>query len=283
MSLVDELLTFIQRNSINQRLDQNFLIEKRAINDLINAAQVKKNDIVLEIGAGLGFLTQALALKAKKVVAVEIDERFKPFLKKLPKNVKVIYGDIYRLVCNKDFILKIGKIDKIVSSPPYSKIENILHPLMKRSFYQGDLFFIAPLSLVDKINKNPIFSAYFQAILIKKLTKKFFYPSPKTSSGIILFKRLPSPEKEGRIDIYLRRFLYERESWKLKNALREAIISALKIFDHQFISKNQAREIIKQMAIGQEELEKQVYHIKKETYYLISKKGNDLLASYGGK
>lgn len=281
MSLLDEVLNFIQKNSLDQRLDQNFLISKKAIDDLVNVSQIKKTDIVLEIGLGLGFLTEALALKAKKVIAVEIDERFKPFLKKLPKNVQVIYGDIYRLLCNKDFILKIGKIDKIVSNPPYSKIENIFHPLQKRSWYQGDLFFIAPLSLVNKINKNPIFSAYFQAILIKKLSKKFFYPPPKTSSGIIHFKRLPPPEKTGRIDIYLRRFLYERESWKLKNALREGIVCAFKIFQNQFVSKNQAREIIKQMAIEQEELEKQVYHIKKESYYLISEKGNDLLTSLG--
>ncbi|GIW62289.1 MAG: hypothetical protein KatS3mg090_0115 [Patescibacteria group bacterium] len=69
--------------------DQFFLADYRVIKKMVSFADLNKNDVVLEIGAGIGNLTSELTKRSGKVIAFEIDERFKPFLAKLPQNVEV--------------------------------------------------------------------------------------------------------------------------------------------------------------------------------------------------
>ncbi len=69
--------------------DQFFLADEEIIRKLVESAELEKKDVVLEVGAGTGYLTREIAKRAKKVIAFEIDKRFKPFLSKLPKNVDV--------------------------------------------------------------------------------------------------------------------------------------------------------------------------------------------------
>lgn len=257
--------------------DQYFIINQKIIDDLIKIADVKKNESVLEIGTGLGFITFPLAKKAKKVITIEIDQRFKPFLKNLPSNVSLIFGDAYKLFCNEKFIASLGKIDKIIGNIPYRKAENFLHPIIKGDWFFGDLFWITPSSFVNKVNNNPIFSAYFKAKFIKKIPKESFYPQPKTISAIVHFQRIEDPEKTKNYEIFIRRWLYEHENWKLKNALREGIITAGKRIKNQFITKNQAREIIRKIGIEDKDLEKMVSQIKLKLYFKITKKIVDFL------
>ena len=67
--------------------DQFFLTDEKILEKIVGFASIKKTDIVLEVGAGTGNLTEELAKKAKRIITFEIDNRFKPFLEKLPKNV----------------------------------------------------------------------------------------------------------------------------------------------------------------------------------------------------
>ena len=81
---------------------QNFLIKKEIYDEIIRAANLKKVDIVLEVGPGLGFLTIELARKAKKVIAVEVDKKLVEVLKtglisQGIKNVEVVSGDILQI------------------------------------------------------------------------------------------------------------------------------------------------------------------------------------------
>lgn len=94
-----------------KKLGQNFLVSKAVLEREVEAAELDRNDVVLEIGPGMGTLTNRLAECAGKVIAIEKDARFKPLLGKMPENVEVIYGDA----------LKIGfpKFTKCVSNLPY--------------------------------------------------------------------------------------------------------------------------------------------------------------------
>ena len=101
----------------NKRLGQHFLISQKVLQKIIQTANLSKNDIVLEIGPGLGILTQELAQKAKKVIAIEKDERMVEILKDVLgdyKNVEIIQGDIlkeklqitnYKIVANIPYYL----------------------------------------------------------------------------------------------------------------------------------------------------------------------------------
>ncbi len=84
----------------SKRLGQNFLIDKTVITKLTGAVNLKPKDIILEIGPGIGNLTQELAKKVKKVIAVEKDQKMVEILKETLKdyeNVEIIKGDILKL------------------------------------------------------------------------------------------------------------------------------------------------------------------------------------------
>lgn len=263
---------FVEQRNVSIDKDQFFLVNKSVIDKLIGFANIGHDDRVLEVGPGLGFLTKALAQKARKVMAIEIDERFKPYLAKLPKNVEIIYGDAYKLLNNKNFLSKIKPPTKIVSNIPYSQAQNMLHNYTNWRWYSGDLVWLAPLSLVNKVNKEPILGAYFRAEIKEKIPKCAFYPEPNTTSGIIYFKRVPDPMKTGDFEIYLRRWFYNHEKWKLKNTFREGIIQSAFDLKGKRITKNQARQLIDGLQIPEQELEKPTSNMRPEYYFEIPAK-----------
>jgi len=104
----------------SRRLGQNFLVDEKVLRKIIEAAELSKNDIVLEIGPGIGNLTVKLAKRVKKVVAVEKDQRMIEILKETLKdfkNVKIIKADILKF-SPKIYNLK-SKIYKVVANIPY--------------------------------------------------------------------------------------------------------------------------------------------------------------------
>lgn len=91
----------IQKNefAFQKRFGQNFLVDARVLDKIIQSAGVTKEDCVLEVGPGIGTMTQALSEAARQVVAVEIDDHLIPILQETLKecpNVKVIHGDILK-------------------------------------------------------------------------------------------------------------------------------------------------------------------------------------------
>ncbi len=266
---------FAEQYSVSIKKDQFFLIDQSIIDKLVEFANIGKNDRVLEVGSGIGFLTKVVAKKAKEVITIEIDERFKPYLIKLPKNVEIIYGDAYKLLNNKQFLGKTKPPTKALATIPYSQAQNMLHNYTNSNWYPGDLVWIAPSSLVNKINKEPILGAYFKAELKEKVPISAFYPQPNTTSAIIHFRRIPDPIKTGNFEIYIRRWLYNHEDLKVKNALREGVIKAGFDLKRKRLTKNQARQIIQGLQIPKQELEKLINNIRPEYYFEIPAKLQD--------
>lgn len=262
---------FIKQHAISIKRDQFFLIDTSVIDKLIQYAHIGNHDRVLEIGPGLGLLTKVIAKTAKEVVAIELDERFKPYLAKLPKNVEIIYGDAYQLLNNKEFLRITKPPTKIISNIPYSQAQNMLHNYTNSHWYANDLVWIAPLSLVNKVNKEPILGAYFRAEAKERISKSAFYPEPNTTSAIVYFKRIPNPVKTGDFEIYLRRWFYNHEGWKVKNALREGVINAAYDLKAKRVTRNQARQIIYDLRIPEQELEKLTNNMKPDYYFSIPK------------
>lgn len=252
--------------------DQFFLTDESIARKLVDVAQINKNDRVLEVGAGLGIITRQLAAKAKEVLAIEIDEQFRPVLRALPSNVEVVYSDAYRLLNDDSFRAKTKPPTKTVSSIPYSRAQNMLHNYTNSYWYQGDLVWLAPASLAGKINKDPILGAYFDAEIVVPIPKSAFYPQPNTSSAIIYFKRIVDPIRLKNFEIYFRRWLYNHEEWKVKNALREGIIKSAHDLRGVKVTKNEAKKLLSELKIPNEELEKLTNNIRPEYYFEIPKK-----------
>lgn len=228
-------------------LDQFFLIDEDVVGKLVNTALVKKRDRVLEIGAGTGTVTREIAKKVSKVLAIEIDESFRGELKKLPKNVEVIFGNALELLEGK------LKFNKIIASLPSSAVEPLMWKLIEINFETAS--FLVPLKFVEKLINNPIFTVYLHTELIGKVEKKSFCPQPKTSWAIVKITKEKDPLKVNDYERFIRKFLFEHPEAKLKNAVMEAIV---KIYGSRgkTMTKNQARGIIAKAELPPAMLEK---------------------------
>ncbi len=182
-------------------LGQNFLKNKIFAGKIIEAADVNKNDIVLEVGPGKGALTDILIQKAKKVIAIEKDKELADFLMDKfngQKNLSVINDDILKLKIKK---LKI-KNYKIVANIPYYITSHFLRKFLESDFQPALMALMIQKEVADRImaksasrrNKESLLSisikAYGQPKIIAKVPAGNFFPKPKVDSAIILIDKI---------------------------------------------------------------------------------------------
>jgi 16S rRNA (adenine1518-N6/adenine1519-N6)-dimethyltransferase len=207
-SLKKEVKEILKKYKIfpQKRFGQNFLINKNIIYKILESAEIKNDDIVLEIGPGLGFLTKELAKKAKKIIAIEKDINMVEILKKELsdfKNIKIINQDILKIKN-----LKI-KNYKIVANIPYY----ITGPIIKKFLLTKEKPSLMVLMvqkevaqrIVAKSPKANFLSIFVQFLadckIISFVKKENFFPKPKVDSAII--KLIP---KENLDFIFLKNF-----------------------------------------------------------------------------
>lgn len=177
----------------NKRLGQNFLIAQDSLIKLIESANLRSDDIIVEIGPGLGTITQELAKKAKLVLAIEKDYRLVQWLRKCfkgSKNVKVIHDDI--LTFNLQLIT--GKY-KIVSALPYNITSPIIRKLLGESCQPESIHMIIQKEVAERICAEPgnsergfltvLVEFFADAQIIGNVDRSCFWPSPKVDSAII--------------------------------------------------------------------------------------------------
>ncbi len=173
-----------------KRLSQNFLVDKNVIKKIITAADVRENDIILEIGPGPGALTHALLEKKAKVIAIEKDKTFADILKKLP--LKVYEEDFLKL----PFIETDKKI-KVVANLPYNIATPILFKLIQNQDKISSMTLMFQLEMASRILSPPnsknygainaLIDFYFDAKLLFEISKNSFLPVPHITSAIVGF------------------------------------------------------------------------------------------------
>ena len=164
------------------------MIEKFYLDLLVDYAELAPEDIVLEIGAGLGFLTELLAKKADKVIAVEIDPRLVRVLRKRFRgmdNIEIVQGDILKM--------SIQEFNKVVSTPPYSISSHLLFWILSSPFNLAVLTFQkefaarlnAPVGSDDycRLSVMSYYKAWIE--LLDEVPKEAFYPPPEVDSVIV--------------------------------------------------------------------------------------------------
>jgi len=172
-----------------KRLGQNFLIDKAAIKKIIEAADINSSDVVLEIGPGSGALTQELAKKAKKVIAIDKDYKMIDILKETLKdfnNVEIIQGDILK----KSFRIKNYKI---VGNLPFYLSAPVIRQFLESYSPPKEMILVVQKEVGQRICANPpkmsilavSVQFYSRPEIISYLSKRSFWPSPKVDSVII--------------------------------------------------------------------------------------------------
>jgi 16S rRNA (adenine1518-N6/adenine1519-N6)-dimethyltransferase len=250
--------------------DQFFLTDKNIVRKVVEFAKLEKSDVILEIGAGTGNLTEEIAKKVRKVIAFEIDERFNPFLSVLPKNVEVHYENAWNYVQMHGKFRHKKLYNKVVSNPPYSFIEPFLHNL---TFLDYDkVILLVPNRFMKKTEKWGIFGAFFEPKVLMEVPKESFYPVPKTNSYIIDLIKLPDPVDSKNLGRFLRQYLYRHEEQLVKNSLMEGLIKYQKIIFNKMMTKNEARKTVSEKDIPEKLLEAKPG--KAEIYETVEEKFN---------
>jgi 16S rRNA (adenine1518-N6/adenine1519-N6)-dimethyltransferase len=169
-------------------LGQSFLISQSLMKRIVEYANLGKKDVVLDVGAGLGFLTEELAERAKEVIAIEVDPKLVRVLEDrltTYTNVRVIQGDFLNL--------QVPRFDKIVSNPPYSISSPFIFKLLDLRFKLGVLTFqedfakrlVADHGTADYGRLTVMVYQRASVEVLERVPKEAFYPIPKVGSSIV--------------------------------------------------------------------------------------------------
>lgn len=236
----------------NENLGQHFLIDRGAIDLLVQS--VSPGNTVIEVGAGVGQLTEALAEKAGKVISIEIDQRYEPVLADITNrfsNVQVMFGDAITFKLQ-DLMPKQrdGEGVQIVANLPFHITEPFLHKIMGLPIENVTLVVGQRLALAIQAlsEDSPDFGqltllaqTFFDIDVLSIVEKQKSFPVPRTDSAII--RLTPKEEHEFRSNkrdfLFRRLFLTAKRSPLINNCLKEGLIEFERVKQMGTLSKKE--------------------------------------------
>lgn len=245
--LAKETLKILKKNNIrlDRRKGQNYLIDSNILHKIVDYADLSNEDTVLEIGAGIGTLTIPLAEHAKKVIAVEQDQKIATVLEKRLQEINISNVDVLVADAVKtDF----PSFNKVVSNLPYKISSPITFKLLEYDFDFAILMY--QLEFAERMVAKPGDSNYSRLSLMLhfcgdiemlfEVSKHSFFPNPKISSAVV--KLIPSRKAE--IDEFFKktsRALFQHKKKKVRNALLDSF--------HEIaaVDKKEAKEIVSKL------------------------------------
>lgn len=200
-----ETIAVLQRYGFNfqKKYGQNFLIDTHVLDKIIGAAEIGKDDFVLEIGPGIGTMTQYLAEAAREVVAVEIDTKLIPILEDTLKeydNVTVLNEDILKVDIRKIAEEKNGgKPIKVVANLPYYITTPIIMGLFESEVPLDSITVMVQKEVADRMQVGPgtkdygalslAVQYYAEPYIVANVPPNCFIPRPAVGSAVICLTR----------------------------------------------------------------------------------------------
>lgn len=193
----------------NKKLGQNFLINDEVINGIVEASNIQKEDLVIEIGPGLGTLTSELLENAGKVIAIELDENMLPILNdrfKLYDNFELLNEDVLKVDLNKLISENMGGLSKakVVANLPYYITTPIIMKLLEDKLNIESITVMVQKEVADRITAKPgdklsgsiTYSVdyYAEAEKIVFVDKSSFIPAPEVDSEVIKLQIREEPK-----------------------------------------------------------------------------------------
>ena len=207
------MVDYLQRAKFfrtKKRLGQNFLINPDVIGDIIDFANITKEDTVLEIGPGVGFVTEQLVKHAKKVIAVELDEEAIKELEKLDcDNLEIIHNDILKTdisALSEDSVKVVANIPYYITSPIIAHLLGEIDDLNNKNRNKiKDIILMVQEEVARRIVATEksqskqyglltILSQFWaDCEIIRLVGRKSFYPAPKVNSALVSLKVRKEP------------------------------------------------------------------------------------------
>ena len=255
-----ETIAVLQRYGFNfqKKYGQNFLIDTHVLDKIIGAAEIGRDDFVLEIGPGIGTMTQYLAEAAREVVAVEIDTKLIPILEDTLKeydNVTVLNEDILKVDIRKIAEEKNGgKPIKVVANLPYYITTPIIMGLFESKVPIESITIMVQKEVADRMQTGPgskeygalslAVQYYAKPQIVANVPPNCFMPRPKVGSAVIKLERYAEPPVEVKNEKLMFRII--RASF---NQRRKTLQNGIKNFGGLNFSKEQVAQALEEMEL----------------------------------
>lgn len=249
--MLERTLELLHRNRIRllKQAGQHQVIDMALLERMVNYADLSSNDVVLEIGAGIGNLTSLLAQRAKKVIAVERDRRFARILRESVghyKNVEIIMGDILKL--------RIPSFDKVVANLPYGISSEITFKLLEQGFKLAVMMYQREFArrLVahpgsDGYGRLTVMVYYRAEVeLLEEVQPSAFFPQPKVFSAVVRLRPRRPPFRVANEKLFsdMVRALFQHRRQKVRNAIYH---SFHEVFGDLALRKSERRRLIEKI------------------------------------
>lgn len=264
---------------LNKNLGQNYLIDKNKRDQIINFGDISKEDVILEIGTGIGTLTLELAKRAKKVIAIEQDKKICEILAQRLEDEKI---DNVELINDDALKVDFPPFNKIISNLPYQISSPITFKFLNYDFDLGILMYQKEFASrmngeVGTKNYSRLSAMLYFKCDVEKLTEvsnESFIPKPQIDSAVVKLtpKENSISDEDFRTYSKFTKALFQHRNKKIKNAL----------IDSRHIISNIDKKVLKKRLndIDDEKLEeylkKRVVVLSPEEILLISKKLNPI-------
>jgi len=201
----------------SKKLGQNFLTNRGVIEKIIGSAELKPEDVVLEIGPGLGALTEKLAEKAKRVIAVEKDTRLADILKERFKdasNIEIINGDILKITSE-----PVSGGYKVVANLPFNIAAAVIQKFLEAKNRPEDMTVLIQKEVAQRICAKPpkmsvlavSVQIYAQPKILFYISKGSFRPSPKVDAACVKLSLTQRKPENGFFNIVKAGFAHPRK------------------------------------------------------------------------
>ena len=260
LGIPSNTIAVLQKYNFNfqKKFGQNFLIDTHVLEKIMNAAQITKDDCVVEVGPGIGTMTQYLAERAGHVVAVEIDKALIPILSDTLSeydNVEVLNEDILKVDLNRLVQEKNGgRPIKVVANLPYYITTPIIMGLFESHVPLQSITIMVQKEVADRMQVGPGTKDYGELSLAVQYYAKpeivaivppnCFIPRPNVGSAVIRLDRYEAPPVEAADEKHM--FSLIRASF---NQRRKTLVNGLSNAAGLHVSKDAVKEALAQMGL----------------------------------
>lgn len=246
--------------SIQKKYGQNFLIDEHVLNKIIAAAELNKDDYVIEIGPGIGTMTERMAPECKHVTAIEIDKELIPILSETLSrfdNVDIINEDVLKVDLKKLISERNdNKPVKVVANLPYYITTPIIMSLLENNIPIDTITVMVQKEVADRMMVGPgtkdygalslAVQYYAKPYIVANVPMNCFIPRPNVASAVIRLtchKKPPVTVKDEKLMFKLIRASF--------NQRRKTLINGVSNFSELSFTKEQVAEALKSIGLNE--------------------------------
>ena len=261
LGIPQNTIAVLQKYNFNfqKKFGQNFLIDTSVLDRIIDASRITKEDCVLEIGPGIGAMTQYLAERAGEVIAVEIDKALIPILKETLAdyhNVTVINDDILKVDINRIVEERNGgKPIKVVANLPYYITTPIIMGLFENHVPLKSITIMVQKEVADRMQVGPgtkdygalslAVQYYAKPEIVANVPPNCFIPRPNVGSAVIRLTRYEEPPVKADDEAFL--FAVIRASF---NQRRKTLANGLSNAQGLGVNREQVAGVLEEMGLS---------------------------------